>query len=208
MTAMNPKMQNVNNPSDLLGGFGVDRKKMIIAAALILLMIFMWVRVILSSRVGNDASAANAETQAAIENTQQQTAEEIKIDYIELPVVSGRNDKLSRNFFDADSFSAFPLDPDGNYVPGSGSRETSDSQGQNRNIDQILQTIKIDAIIVGDKSGTGEVFIAERLLSNGSTFDVEHKGRIYEFEVMEVFELKVVLKWEDVTVTIKMSQDD
>ena len=208
MIAMNPKTQNVNNPSGLLGGFGADRKKMIIAAALISLMIFMWARVILSSKAGNNASAAGAETQAAIENAQQQNAEEINIDYIELPVVSGRNDKLSRNFFDADNFTAFPLDPDGSYVPGSGSRNNGDSQDQNRNIDQIVQTIKVDAIIVGDESGKGEVFIAERLLSNGSTFDVNHKGRIYEFEVMEVFESKVVLKWKDVTVTIKMSQDE
>ena len=101
---MNPKMQNINNPSDLLGGFGADRKKMIIAAALISLMIFMWARVILSSKAGNNASAAGAETQAAIENAQQQTVQEIKIDYIELEVVAGRNDKLSRNFFDSDNF--------------------------------------------------------------------------------------------------------
>ena len=208
MIVMNPKMRNVNNPSDLLGGFGADRKKIIIAAALISLMIFMWVRVILSSKAGNNASAAGAQTQAAIENAQQQTVEEIKIDYIELPVVSGRNDKLSRNFFDADSFSAFPLDPDGGYVPGSGSQGNGVSHDQNRNIDQIVQTIKVDAIIVGNESGKGEVFIAERLLSNGSTFDVDYKGRIYEFEVMEVFESKVVLKWKDVTVTIEMSQDD
>ena len=205
---MNPKTQNVNNASDLLGGYGADRKKIIIAAALISLMILMWVRVILSSRVGNDASAASAETQAAVGYAQQQSVGEIKIDYIELPVVSGRNDKLSRNFFDADSFSAFPLDPDGSYVGGGKSQEKGVSQDQNRNIDQIVQTIKVDAIIVGDESGTGEVFIAERLLSNGSTFEVEYKGRIYEFEVMEVFESKVVLKWEDVTVTISMSQED
>ena len=205
---MNPKMQNVNNPSDLLGGFGADRKKMIIAAALISLMIFMWGRVILSSRVSNDASAADVKTQAAIENTQQQTIQEIKIDYIELPVIPGRNDKLSRNFFDADNFSAFPLDPEGSYVSGSKSQKTNVSQDQSQIIDQIAQTIRVDAIIVGQESGIGEAFIEERLLSNGSTFDVEHKGRIYEFEVVEVFESKVVLKWEDVTVTIKMSQDD
>lgn len=204
---MNSKIQNVNNASDLLGGFGADRKKMIIAAALISLMIFMWVRVILSSRVGNDVSAADAETQAVIENTQQ-SIEEIKIDYIELDVIAGRNDKLSRNFFDADNFNAFPLDPDGGYVGGSKSQKTNISQDQSRIIDQIAQTMKVDAIIVEDASGKGEVFIEERLLSNGSTFEVEHKGRIYEFEVMEVFESKVVLKWEDVTVTINMSQDD
>ncbi|MCK5174692.1 MAG: hypothetical protein KAR47_14965, partial [Planctomycetes bacterium] len=100
------------------------------------------------------------------------------------------------------------LDPDGSYVGGGKSRERGVSQDQSRNIDQVVQTIKVDAIIVGDESGTGEVFIAERLLSNGSTFDVNHKGRIYEFEVMEVFESKVVLKWKDVTVTIEMSQDE
>ena len=196
---MNTKALNVNKNSNLPIGFPADRNKVFIAIGLIAIMAFMWARVLLSNKVGNEAVASTIDN-AAVES-EKESIDQFTIEYIQLPVIPGRNDILTRDFFASNNFRSFEFDPE-----KAGTRTTGNTTkvGGSFNIERVVEAIKIDAIIAGETSGTGEVFIDNKLLSQGSKLQMTHNGRSYEFEVVEIHETKVVLKCQDQLVNIEM----
>jgi hypothetical protein len=196
---MSTKALNVNNNSNLPIGFPADRKKVFIAAALIAVMAFMWIRVLLNNKVGNEASASTIDDPAA--QIDKKIIEKINIEYMKLPVIPGRNDILTNDFFASNNFRAFEFDPEKTQTRTTGNNT---NVAGSSNIDIAVKAIKIDAIIAGQVSGNGEVFIDNKLLSQGSKLQMTHNGRSYEFEVMEIYETKVVLKFQDQLINIEM----
>ena len=72
-------------------------------------------------------------------------------------------------------------------------------------IKKIAKSITLEAVIAGTNP---EAFIDDKLVSVGHKLAVRYNGRIYEFIVTGIHENKVVLKWNDFTVDVKMSQLD
>ena len=84
--------------------FAVDRKKAVFALGLIAIMVFMWVRVL--TRKGPQSAAASSVAEE-IKLIGQSDTESLKLSFIELPKVKGRNDVLARDFFTVKNWQDF-----------------------------------------------------------------------------------------------------
>jgi hypothetical protein len=169
------------------------------AAVLISIMAFMWVKVLVSHRAeNNEARAATAQT-AAQKAAAGQQEKLVKITLHPLPVVPGRNDVLSHDIFTADRWKAFPS----KNRAASGTFPKEINRNDAEYIDKIAETIALEAVIAGTNP---EAFIGGKLVLVGNKLPIRYNEQIYEFTVTEIHETKVVLKWNDFTVDVKMSQ--
>jgi len=190
---------NVNTVSGLISRSPFKKPKVVTATVLISIMAFMWVKVLVNHRAEkNEARAASAQTTAQKAAAGQQE-KLVKITLHPLPVVPGRNDVLSHDIFTADRWRAFPS----NNRAASGTFPKEIDRNDAGYIDKIAETITLEAVISGTNP---EAFIGDKLVFVGHKLPVRYNEQIYEFTVTEIHETKVVLKWNDFTVDVKMSQ--
>jgi len=180
---------NKNNKLAIPAG----KKKVVVMVVLIVIMAVMWIKVFSTKPSVGPVSAL-----ADIQVDQQLDKQELEMLYIQLPVVQGRNDTLTRDIFDAQSTDAFPWN--GNARIGKKSSKQGGSQ-----IQKVADSITLGAIIAAQKDRPREAFIESKLVSVGSKLRVTYQGEIFEFTVAQIDKNKVVLKWKDVTITKKMS---
>ena len=185
---MKPKSGNVNSVSDIMSRVSVEKNKIIIAAVLITIMLFMWLRVFIK-----DKSTVQKASAGVTQNVQQGVQEPLEVSYISLPVVSGRNDVLTRDVFSNQS----------SFGGSSGFNNASEDDLNDAWIRRIAKEMKIEAVIMGRNR---QAFINNKFVSVGSTIHVESDDRIYEFAVTEIYEDRVVVKWKAMEITLRMSQ--
>ena len=190
---------NVNNISGLISLSTFKRPKVVIAVALVSIMGFMWFKVLIGHSAQKNEVAAAALHTAAQQVAEQQQERRVKISLHPLPVVPGRNDVLNHDIFTADRWKAFPSDS----RAGTGTFTQNVDRDDADYINKIAESITLEAVIAGPGP---EAFIEDRLVSVGHKLPVRYNDRIYEFTVTEIQETKVVLKWNDFTVDVKMSQ--
>ena len=177
---------------------GADRKKVGIALLLVAVMVLMWVRVLLrggpktaqaGSAVGLSASRADAGDN------------ELKVAFIELPKVKGRNDMLVRDFFRSNRWRDF----------GKGGASNSSvsevnvaaHSGQAAMIRRVAANLKLQAILIGEKR---QAFVNDRVLHSGEQFLLKIGEDTYECEVVSIDEDKVVIGCGKSQVVLKLSQ--
>ena len=194
--------QNLKNGGSvgnrILGRLAAGKKKTAIAVCLITVMVFMWVRVL--GRKG--PQSANAAV-VAQEVTEVQTKPELKISFMKLPKVEGRNDALTRDFFAVSSWRDFmrgeeekPIDDGRGMIDDrrDGSEETSG---------RIAGKLKLEAIVLGENP---RAFINDKLLSVGDKLFVGDGINTYECEVAEIKENTVFMRCGETEVTLRLTQ--
>ncbi len=93
---MKENMKNdTNGVGRILGHLAAEKKKAGIALCLIAVMAVMWVKV-LTNKGPQSAQAAPTLAQTEVE---EQIKDAMKITYLNLPIVPGRDDLISRDFF-------------------------------------------------------------------------------------------------------------
>ena len=190
---------NVNNVSGLISLSSLKRPKVIMAVALVSIMGFMWFKVLIGHGAQKNEAAAAALNTAAQQAAQQQQERRVKISLHPLPVVPGRNDLLTNDIFTAGRWKAFLSDS----RAANGTFTQKVDRDDADYIDKIAESITLEAVIAGPSP---EAFIQGRLVSGGHKLPVRYNDRIYQFTVTEIHETKVVLKWNDFAVDVKMSQ--
>jgi hypothetical protein len=111
---MKQNLRNSGNGGNrLFGRLAAEKKKTVIVMCLIAAMVFVWVKV-LERKAPQSAKAAGM-TQ---EMTKSRTNSELKISFIELPKVKGRNDVLTRDFFAVDDWRDFMKSGEGKSSGG------------------------------------------------------------------------------------------
>jgi len=164
-----------------------EKKKSIVALCLIALMGFMWVRVLVRK------TPKSAEAAVGQEEVKSNTSE-LKISFIELPEVAGRNDALTRDFFAANDWQGFMSGGEVNVVPGDGDEEI---------IKRIAEIIKLEAIVLGKNP---QAFINDKLLSVGDRLLVVDGVDTYEFEVVGIEEKTVFIRCGEMEITLELTQ--
>ena len=190
---------------DLLGQLPAKNTKIVVAVALVSIMFVMWAKVFLGAKA-EKANAAQIASQPdnQLQNTEQQTS--IKVSYIQMPVVPGRNDVLVKDIFTAQNWTAFGWQNDQNSQNVEIASQHDDGrQMHEKNLRQIAETVPVDAVST-DQNGRIQAFIQDNVVSIGSKLTVEHNGYAYEFVVVEIESEKVVLGWKNCSVTLQMSQ--
>ena len=186
---MKQNTRNSGNGADrLFGQLAAEKKKTIIALCLIAVMALMWVRV-LGKKTPNTAGAA-LRGEEVIEG---QSNSELKISFIELPNVKGRNDVLIRDFFTVD----------GGNLSSAGEVNVVSRDGGGEVIGRIAEKLKLEAIGVGE---IPRAFINDKLLAVGDKLPIVDGGNTYECEVIGIEENTVSIRCGEVEITLKLTQ--
>jgi hypothetical protein len=175
-----------------------NKKKVGLAAVLALLMGIMWVRVL----IGHKPQAASASTAAPRAPTAAGASESktsMKIKYLNLPVVPGRNDTIECDFFTGRDWDGFPRNSgstsaDTEVVPSPVDR-TSESVGK------VAQRLNLQAVFV---TGSPEAFINDQLLHIGDALSFQDGADLYLFEVKQIRGDSVLVECRGQQVTLKM----
>lgn len=192
--------QNLKNSANgtnwLVGRLAAEKKKTVTALCLIALMVFMWARV-LTRKTPETAAALK---QNGLNPDTPETNSQLKISYIQLPKVAGRNDLLTRDFFAADGWKDFIKNEKGvgidevNVVSNDGNEEV---------IRRVAEKLKLEAIGLDENP---QAFINNKLLSVGDKFLVRDGVNKYECEVVRIQENVVVIKCREAEITLKLTQ--
>ena len=164
-----------------------EKKKSIVALCLIALMGFMWVRVLLRK------TPKSAEAAVGQEEVKSSTSE-LKISFIELPEVAGRNDALTRDFFAANDWQSFMSGGEVNVVSRDGDEEI---------IKRVAEKLKLEAITLGKNP---QAFINDKLLAVGDKLLVAEGADTYECEVVGIEEKTVFIRCGEMEITLKLTQ--
>jgi hypothetical protein len=188
---------SVNKSNRVFDRLAAEKKKTVIAVCLIAVMVFMWVRVL--GRKGPQSANAAITTQ---EITGGQMRPELKVSFIELPKVEGRNDVLTRDFFAVGSWRDFMRSREGK---SGGVEEVSivSRNGGEEIVRRVAEKLKLEAIVLGENP---RAFINDKLLSVGDKLFVRDGLDTYECEVAEVEENMVSVRCGEAEVTLRLTQ--
>lgn len=189
--------QNVKQPgrNQTLARLMAEKKKIVIAVVLISVMAIMWVRVLAKKNTASAVVTPFAPQAAAAEEIQPK----IKLTYITLPYVTGRNDMLSRDIFAGSKWEGFGAAANGarqsKEIIKSGHEQVSDT------IEKIGKELKLDAIFSGKNP---QASVSGMLVSPGGKLTVKYEGEKYEFNAVMMSENAVVLECKGVQVKLNM----
>ncbi|MDO8303427.1 MAG: hypothetical protein Q7T18_09310 [Sedimentisphaerales bacterium] len=177
-----------------------EKKKIIIASLLIGVMAVMWGRIFFKKDGVPAAATAMAIQAAAVEETPSQP--KVKMTYVELPQVKGRNDTLARDVFAAGGWQG--LVAVANNAPQSTHRvKSSHEQLSDRVNEMIGKELRLDAILSGKNP---QAYVGGTLVSPGGKLIVKQEGENYEFRVVAIRENEVVLVCKGVQVKLIMTR--
>ncbi len=188
---------NISDIGRLIGQLTADKKKTVFALCLIALMLFMWVKVFIRK---GPASAQAAPGTAVTSERQEGSKAPMKVTFIELPEVQGRNDCVNRDFFDSHNWDEFLNNNSGlNEV-----REVNVISGRNpQEIKKVADKLKLNAIWMGSNA---QAYINNKPVKVGETLLISEGSKTYEFEVVSIVENEVVVRCEGAEVSLKLSQ--
>ena len=187
-----------NGPNRLMSQLAVEKKKAVIALCLITIMAFMWIRVL----GGKTPQAAEAEPTGR-EVTGEQSNSKLKISFIELPNVKGRNDVLNRDFFTVNSWQEFLRDGQGRRLGDIEEVNVVSRNGSEEIARRIAEKLKLEAIELGENP---LCFINNKLLSVGDKLLVRDGVNAYECEVIGIEETEVFIRYADSEIRLKLTQ--
>jgi len=194
--------QNIKNSSNnakvYYGQLAAEKKKTLTALCLIVVMAFMWFRVLTKE----SPEAAEAKFMTEQMNADEQSNPEPKISFIELPKVAGRNDVIARDFFDSGDWRQF-VSGKGQNLTGIEEVNIVSRDGSEEVIRKVAEKLKLEAIVF---SKNPRAFINNKVMSVGDKLLVGDVGNKYECEVVEINENTVVIECKKATITLKLMQ--
>jgi len=175
----------------LLSRLAAEKKRTIIAVCLLTVMVFMWARVL--GRKGPQSASAAIMNPKVIEEMNPA----LKVSFIELPKVEGRNDVLTKDFFAVDGWRDF-MSNSGNgknvgFVSGSGSETIRSNAGK----------LKLEAIVLGENP---RAFINDKLLSVGDKLFIGDGADKRECKVTKIEENTVFIECGETEITLRLAQ--
>jgi len=194
--------QNARNSGNianrLFNQLAVQKKKTVLALCLITLMAFMWIRVLTRKA----PQAAKAGLLAGQMDVETQSERELKISFVELPQAAGRNDVITRDFFDSGGWQDF-VDGQGRKSTGVEEVDIISKEGDQEVIRRIAEKLNLEAIVLSENP---QAFINDKLLSVGDKLLIGDGVDKYECEVVEIKENTVVMRCREARITLKLTQ--
>jgi hypothetical protein len=194
---MRQKAKNSSNgrANTILSPLVADKRRVVLAACLISIMAFMWIRVLCKDKP--QAAAANSTTQQASPLSQGQPNSPSKISFVELPKVAGRHDVITRDFFTP----GFWWKSIKGNSSGADELKFASSRGDQGVIDLLAAKLKLEAIV---KDKNLQAFINGKLLSVGDKLLIREGVRTFECEVVQIEENQVTIRCGQAEVTLKL----
>ncbi len=182
----------------VFGRLRLGGKKTAVACALVLIMLFMWVRVFLGHRpAAAEAASQPPQTDTAV------SPPPVKMQRLELPRIPGRHDAVSRDFFTMKDPASFGRNP----ARRKAGTDTEVPVASTENVEEVIQrvarTMKLEAV---SWSESPRIFINDQLLGVGDRFLVKGGTQSYDFEVLQIYADAVLVKCNGVQLTLKLAQ--
>ena len=188
---------NKNGINGILGQLAGERKKVGIALCLIAIMGVMWVKV-LTRKGPRSAQAVPMIEQTDVE---EQVREAMKITYVDLPTVPGRDDVISRDFFASADWENFKPDGQEDYTVDIEEVNVASTDDSKEIVAVVRRCLKLDAIGMGRDP---QAYINDRLVSVGEKLAVTDGAKMYECEVVEIRENSVLIRCRDAEIVLKL----
>lgn len=182
-----------------LSQLAAEKKKVSIALCLIAMMAVMWARV-LTKKGPQGADAAPAIEQTDVED---QLNEAMKLSFVELPEVPGRNDLISRDFFALDGWQDFKPGEEENDTVEIEELSVTPIDESGRVAAIVKQHLRLQGIVMGRKP---QAFINDKLLSVAERIVVTDGAGTYECEVTEIRESSVLIRCREAEIVLKLVQ--
>jgi hypothetical protein len=170
-----------NGISGLFSRLTAEEWKAVVAVCLLALTVFLWARMLVIKGRQN----ANAAAQMTAEG---QSGVRLKISFIELPVVEGRNDVLARDFFTVDNWRNFMRSGEGKSTDNR--RETMDDKGVEA-ARRVAEKLELETIMLGEDT---KAFINNKQLSVGDKLHIGNGADSCECEVTAIEENTVFIR--------------
>jgi len=203
--------QNMRNNGSggnrLLMQLAAQKKKAVIATCLIAVMVFMWIKVL--TRESPQAAQASPMAKQVELNGQMSSqsmvsaAEPLKVSFIDLPRVAGRNDVIIRDFFNVNGWQEFVGDKEGNRLSGIKGVNVTSADGSQEIGRKVAEKLKLEAIVLGKNP---QVFINGKLLSQEDKLFISDGAATYECEVVGIEENTVFIRCGKAQITLKLAQ--
>ena len=186
----------VNSPNKIVRHLIAEKKKTVLALCLIAVMVLMWARVL--GKKTPQAADASIVTQQ--DNSDASGSDsKLKISFIELPEITGRNDVITRDFFDSNKWRNFS---EGSKSGGFG--EVSVAEGGSEEFARrIAEKLRLEAIGLSENP---QAFVNNKLLSVGDKLIVVDGVDTYECEVVKIEENAVLIECQGAQITLKLKQ--
>jgi len=172
------------------------QKKAVIAFCLIAVMAFMWLKVL----VKKAPQAVQAAPAAKQVEPNGQMNSRLKVSFIDLPKVAGRNDVITRDFFDVDGWQEFVGDKEGNGIKDV---NVASGEGSEEVVRRVVGKLKLEAIVLGKNP---QAFINGKLLSRGNKLLIGDGAMTYECEVVGIEENAVFMRCGKSQITLKLAR--
>ena len=178
----------MNSLDRFLEKFGIEKKKAVVASALIVVMIFMWGR--LFAGKGPKKTIAAAVAAKTIPN-QKQGNTETEMPLVELPKIKGRNDVLARDFF---AVGTDGLNDDNVDIITINSNEEIAKK--------ITNKMELEVIEAGRYP---RAFINNKLLAVGDKLIITDKLEKYECKITAIKNNRVFIKCGEIEIVLKLA---
>ena len=183
----------------LLQRLAVDRKRAILASALLLVMGIMWFRVL--TRRGPASARARATTADAGERLEVGSSH---VRYVELPNVPGRNDDIKRDVFSGREWKCFQEHvPTSNISTEPEVRFVSSDQAKEVALRRFAQKLKLEAVLWSENP---QAFVNDQLVRVGDGITARDGQDTCEFEVLRIFEDSVLIGCNGTQLTLNLVQ--
>ena len=185
----------------MFGPLAAERKKTVAASCLVLVMAIMWIRVF-TNKAPDAAEASLPVEQLNVENGLEQ---QVRVSFIKLPQVTGRNDVITRDFFTSNDWWRFEDEKERNLTVIEEVNVVS-KNGNEEVIRKVAEKLKLEAIVV--LSNNPRAFINNKVISVGDKVLIRDGIEPYECEVIkiDIEENKVVIKCREAEVTLKLTK--
>jgi hypothetical protein len=189
---------------------GTVNPKVVLAAALLLLMAVLWLRVFLRGRSG--PAAVQAQTlpgQTANQPSGGSSAPKAVLQPLSLPVVEGRHDRLWRDPFVVERSEWFAQadNPASVDSPREG-KEPSEEQRQQADLQKIAGTVLLQAVIKDPAGVPVRACVNGTVLSKGETLKVKENGKVYELKLTDIGASEVQFCYQTLSFTVKMPSSE
>jgi hypothetical protein len=172
-----------------------DRKKSVTTGCLVIVMVFLWIRVL--TRNTPEVAKATATTEPA--GAANPSNPGPNVSFVTLPKVAGRDDVITRDFFACDGWRHFTA----------GGRKFADIEevnmlsqnGSEEAIKKVAEKLRLEAIVL---SNNPRAFINNKVLSVGDRMLVDDGNEKHECEVVGIQENTVVIKCREAKITLKL----
>jgi len=178
----------------------VDKKKAVLAACLVAVMAFMWIRLL--RKDAPQSAQANPTMQQTSASSQGQPATPSKISFVELPKVPGRHDVITRDFFAPGDWWKSIKGIEGQNRTGTEEARVVSAKGDREVINLLAARLNLEAIVKDPL----QAFINGKLLSVGDKLLIREGVRTLDCEVVQIEQNQVAIRCGQSQVTLKLSQ--